>query len=67
MFPVTEEFKFIVIVLSAKKFREYNHYIHMVIVVTLHLLSSQRFDETSINPPETSVVVTLFFQLDGQP
>lgn len=60
-FSVTKEFKFIVIVLSIKKFDEYNHYIRMVIVLILHLLSSQGFDEPSINPPETSDVVTLFF------
>lgn len=33
----------------------------MVVVAILHHLSSQGFDEPSINPPETSVVVTVFF------
>lgn len=57
----SEKFKFVVIVLSANKLDEYNHYMAMVIVLILHLSSSQAFDEPSINPPETSVVVTPFF------
>lgn len=39
---------------------DYNRYIRMVIVLILHLSSSRGFDETSINPRETSDVVTLF-------
>lgn len=56
-----EEFKFVVILLSTKTFDEYKHYIRMVIVFIFHCLSSQGFDEPSINPPETSDVVILFF------
>ncbi len=58
---MAEEFKFVVTVLSTKKSDEYKHYIRMLIVLILHLSSSRRFDEPSINPPETSDVVTLSF------
>lgn len=69
---VSEEVKFIPTVQTTKRLREYNHYIdiRMFIVVILQVWSSQGFDDPSINPPETSDVVTLsvfFFQLDGQP
>lgn len=57
----SEKFKFVVTVLSTNKFSEYDHYIRMVIVLILHVSSSQAFDEPSINPPETSDVVTSFF------
>ena len=62
LLSLVEGFKFLVIVLSTKKFSEYSRYIRMVIVgiFVLHLLSSRGFDEPSINPPETSVVVTFF-------
>ncbi len=51
IFPVTERFKFVVIVLSIKKLDEYKHYIRIIIVLTLHLSSSRGFDEPTINPP----------------
>lgn len=57
-----EKFTFVIIVLGADKFDEYNnHYIRMVFVLILHLLSGWAFDELSINPPETSDVVTACF------
>lgn len=57
---LAEKFKFVVVVLNTKTFNV------MVIVLILHLSSSWCFDGPSINPPETSDVLTPFFQLDFQ-
>lgn len=57
----SQKFKFVAAALNANKCKRIHYCAATVIVLILHLSSSRLFDGLSINPPETSDVVTPLF------